>query len=520
MTSPESENNYDLLTISSKSRKKLLIKFKKLDEINAKHFYLNILKSIKEVVCDDNVNSLKNLCWLLEDISRIKKENDLQNYHKDQGENFNLVTLSCQKKACKVLEYLFSKRGKFLYNLIISICQKDHLLSDYDEYLHNSFYYAIRSNLVGLLHILVEKWLNDRNLEQLEDFLSNEYRELKLRRVFLTNEMEFLETIKTYIDLAISVDVTQKEGQLVVTRALQVMGEHLKNTIESPKLSDSMGKILLSSLPSNTRDVITSLRDSLSHDVEREDNTHFIRTVIEKKPQFFFKNVQQDISKIHVVIVDTLYKIKIGVIQKLMKEIGSCKQLNDVRDFFGPFRLSITSFASEVNDLDLDIAVVGDLGQLEELLSSLSSIMFNKTSYEKGLFEQINSLIQKEKERLYSVREAFLYNTFRLGDIFDTSLTGNASQMNYIHWLSKRFKKPKSEELSVSEELPTHEEPLMKIVSKLLKQIVDRAKLKIEINYDTYTILLKIVNFIKFEKGNIKWIKEFKGASDRKKRKR
>ncbi|GFW44593.1 ankyrin-3 [Trichonephila clavipes] len=695
MTSPESENNYDLLTITSKSRKKLLIKFKKLDEINAKHFYFNILKSIKEVVCDDNVNSLKNLCWLLEDISRIKKENDLQNYHKDRVENFNLVALACQKKACKVLEYLFSKRGKFLYNLIISICQKDHLLSDYDEYHHNSFYYAIHSNLVGLLRILVEKWLNDRNIEQLEDFLSKEYRKLKLRRVSLTNEIELyvqnkvldirffqeiaksnkgsgnsgchiqkriemviqdihfvkfhywnddpderfllkaefiaknihvlksilkstydklpweeiefclvvfirccknrleanlvynsvlnkkklllhlenfsmalecesraiqnfdvvqlakpverarskrknvvekitenysffqelynnyekirdfcsLETIKTYIDLAVSVDVTQKEGQLVVTRALQVMGEHLKNTIESPKLSDSMGKILLSSLPSNTRDVITSLRDSLSHDAEREDNTHFILTVIEKKPQFFFKNVQQDISKIHVVIVDTLYKIKIGVIQKLMKQIGSCKQLNDVRDFFGPFRLSITSFASEV---DLDIAVVGDLGQLEELLSSLSSIMLNKTSYERGLFEQINSLIQKEKERLYSVREAFLYNTFRLGDIFDVSQTSNASQMNYIHWLSKRFKKPKSEELILSEELPTYEE----IVSKLLKQIVDSAKLKIKMNYDAHTILLKIVNFIKFEKGNIKWIKEFKGTSDRKKKKK
>ncbi|GFQ97018.1 ankyrin-3 [Trichonephila clavata] len=702
MTSQVSDKNYDLLTISSKSRKKLLIEFKRLDEINAKHFYLNILNSIKEVVCGDNVNSLKHLCWLLEEISHIQIKNDLQNYHEDPVENFNLVALACQKKSCKVLEYLFSNKGKYLYNLIVNHYQKHNLLSDYDEYNHNSFYYAIRSNLVGLLRILVDKWLKDSNSELLEVFLSKEYKELKLRRVFLTNEMELyvqnkildirffqeiansnkgsgnswchiqkriemviedirfvkslywnadpdekfllkaefiarnihvlktllkstydklpweeiefcsvvfirccknrlaanlvynsvlnkkkllshlenfsmaldcesraiqnfdvvhlakplerakskrkeviekitasysffqelyndyekirdfysLETIKTYIDLAVSVDVTQKEGQLVVMRALQVMGEHLKNTVESPKLSDSTGEILLSSLPSNTRDVITSLRDSLSHDAEREDDTHFIRTAIEKKPQFFFKNVQADISKIHVVIVDTLYKIKIGVIQKLMKEIGSCKHLNDVRDFFGPFQLSITSFASEVNDLDLDIAVVGDLGQLEELLSCLSSMMMNKTSYEKGLFEQIDSMIRKEKERLHSVREAFLYNTIRLGDIFDASQKCNASQMNYIHWLSKRFKKPKSEELIVTQESTTYEESLTKTVSNLLKQIVDSAKSKIERNYDTYSIILRIVNFIKFEKGNIKWIKEFKGTSVRKKNKK
>ncbi|GIY30591.1 ankyrin-3 [Caerostris darwini] len=74
-----------------------------------------------------------------------------------------------------------------------------------------------------------------------------------------------LETVKKYADLAISASAAEKEGQLLVVRALQVMGEHFKGTLETPKLSDIMCQLLLSSLPFNTREIITSLRDSLTH---------------------------------------------------------------------------------------------------------------------------------------------------------------------------------------------------------------------------------------------------------------
>ncbi|GFS89401.1 ankyrin-3 [Nephila pilipes] len=696
MATHKSNNDYDLLKLSSTSRKKLLRIFANLDKVHAKSVYHKILNSVKEVIRNDNVDSLKNLNWLLDNINCIKNKNDLQNYlERHQIGNFNLVALACQKKAIKALEYLFSDKGKFLYNLITNICESDHLLGEIDEFSHNAFYYAIRSNQVDLLRILVDKWCEDKNSVQLEEVLSKEYKELKLRRVFLTNEMELyvrnkildirffqdhadsskgsgntwshikkriemvnrdidflkmhywdtdpddkfllktefiaknvhvlksllkstydklpweeiefilvifilccknrsqtnlvynsvlnkkkvlsylesfsvalgceqrnlktfdiillaeplrraksmrekvikeitknypsfqelyidyetvrdfysLETVKNYLDLAVTVDVTKKEGQLVVMRALQVMGEHLKNTLQSPKLSDSTAELLLYSLPLNTKDIITKLRDFLSH--EGDDDTHFIRSVIEKKPHVFFKNVQTDISKIDVMIRDVLCTIKITSIQNIMKKTRSYKHLNDVKDLFGPFGFSINSFIDEVNETDSDILVKGDIEKLEELLSDLNSKIINKTTQEKGLFDQINNIIKKEKESVFNVREAFLYNTIYLKEINEASLTVKPNRMHYINWIAQVF------ETFVSGDLILCKEPFMKIFETLLKKILDSAKSRININHGIDFIIMRIAYLMKFNLYNIKGIKKFKGISvEKRKRKR
>ncbi|GFY59347.1 ankyrin-3 [Trichonephila inaurata madagascariensis] len=187
MASQESDSNNDLLALSSKSRKKFLVELKKMDKVSKKNFYLQILNSIKELVSDDNVRSLNNLNLLLKD---IKTEN-LQN-KTGHIENFNLVALACRNKAVNVLKYLFSKKGKTLYNLSINSCDNDCLFGDNDEFQHNAFYYAIRSNMVDLLRVLINNCPYDKSPEQLDDFLSKGHKELKLRGVFLSNEMELL----------------------------------------------------------------------------------------------------------------------------------------------------------------------------------------------------------------------------------------------------------------------------------------------------------------------------------------
>ncbi|GFS92088.1 ankyrin-3 [Nephila pilipes] len=692
MASHESDIKNTLLTLSISSRGRCLKLFRHFDEAEAKEYYFEILDSVKQVVRDNNIDTLKNLTWFLHNIESIKSENDLQNYlDRDKIGNFNLVALACQKKAIKVLEYLFSDKGKFLYKLTVNICESDRLFSDNDEYSHNAFYYAIRSNLDGLLRILVDKWCEVENSEQLEDVLSKEYKELKLRRVFLTKEMELyvhnkildirffqdhadaskgsgnawshikkrielvhrdikflkthywdsdpddkflvkaeftaknihvlksllkstydklpweeiefilvifilccknrsqtnlvynsvlnkkkvfsylesfsvalgceqrnlktsdvrllattpgqansirekvikditknypsfqalfidyetvrdfysLETVKNYVDLAVTVDVTEKEGQLVVMRALQVMGEHLKNTLESPKLSDSTAETLLSSLPLSTREVIINLRDSLSH--EFEEDTDFIRNVIEKRPHIFFKNIQNDISKISDAITDFLYKIKNSESKKIMKKVGSCKQLKEVEDLFGPFRFSIHSLIKEINKVDSDMLFKGDVSQLKEMLTRLRILVQNETTHEKGLFEQINNIIEKEREKFFSIREAFLYNTIRLNEILKRSQFKFAYRMNVIQWLAEGSITPKSE---LYEEL---EECYMKNVEKLLKQILDSLKSRMEMNLNIRYITMKINHFMKFNLSDIKGIKEYKGISVRKK---
>ncbi|GFU11197.1 ankyrin-3 [Nephila pilipes] len=688
----KSNRNYDLLAVSPKSRKELLIKFKRLDKVSKKDFYLEILNSVKQLLCDDKFDSLKNLNLLLNNIIINEGNNNLQNYN-ERGlvKNFNLVALACQNKAVNVLKYLFSKKGKTLYNLSINISENDYLLTDKDEFQHNAFYYAIRSNMVDLLGILVDNFAKGKSLEQLDDFLSKSYKELKLRRVSLTNEMELfvqskvldirffyensnknkssghswhyvqkriemvvndirflksnywdieldekfllkaefiaknihvlksllkstynklpweeiefclvifihcfknrfevnlvynivlnkkkilshleifstalgceqinmqsydvnrlamslgrgkssrdkvveeiiknnslfqnlytdyekvrnfysLETIKKYTDLGVSVDATQKEGQLAIIRTLQVMGEHFKNTLESPKLSDHTANMLLSFLPLNTREVITNLRDSLSH--ETEDDTHFTRAVIEKKPHIFFKNIQTDISRLCFEINDALYIIKLKVINEIMTEIQLCKHLNDVKYLFESFFFSFDLFLSELNKMSSDIMIKGSIDQLEELLSRLSNSMNNKTTHEEILFNKINCLIRKEKENIFSVKEAFIINISRLSQIFNASQTCNFKEIIVIHSLVTAYNKP-----------IISKESFLKEIEKLLKQVLDSVQSRIysEMNRDLYYNIQKLFRFVTFHMVDIKWIKELKGTSNRKKMKK
>ncbi|GFY59346.1 ankyrin-3 [Trichonephila inaurata madagascariensis] len=312
--------------------------------------------------------------------------------------------------------------------------------------------------------------------------------------------------MKTYANLGMSVDATQKEGQLAIMRALQVIGEHLKSTLESPKLSDETANKLFFFLPFSTREVITNLRDSLSHGIE--DETHFTQTIIKKKSHLFFKNIQTDISKINAAISDAIYGIKINAVYKIMREIRLCKRIEDVNDLFESLIFSFQSLLAEVKKMGLDNVTNGDMDQLDELLSCLNNSMNNQTSYEKGLFDQINCLIQKEKENIFNVRKSFGLNIIQLGRIFSTIQKDNKSEISDIHSLASSFANP-----------ITSEEYFMDMIGKLLKQILDSAKsrMKLEMNGQLCCIIWRIVQFMKFHMDNIKWIKELKGTSNRKK---
>ncbi|XP_044729331.1 uncharacterized protein LOC123292680 [Chrysoperla carnea] len=111
-----------------------------------------------------------------------------------------------------------------------------------------------------------------------------------------------LEKISDYIKLALSADPKQKDGQLIITRALQMIGENLKNTLESPKLSSDTSELLLLSFPNNTRKVIIGLRNSLSHAYSL-----FKRTEIEENTDvIFFIGIQNDKNKKLISIIELL----------------------------------------------------------------------------------------------------------------------------------------------------------------------------------------------------------------------
>ncbi|GIY74196.1 ankyrin-3 [Caerostris darwini] len=185
----------DLASITkNSSRKKLLSTFQRSDEVSAKTFYLSVLRTVKKVIADDEINSLKHLDRLLFKISGTKEEETIQKYFENEtnlSDSFNVVALACKYEATKVLEYLFSEKVKSIYNLSVKISKTALLWSKVDEFHYNAFYYAIRSNRTHLLNILIEKGQNKNHKEELDEVLSKAYRELKLRNVFVTSEMDF-----------------------------------------------------------------------------------------------------------------------------------------------------------------------------------------------------------------------------------------------------------------------------------------------------------------------------------------
>lgn len=90
-----------------------------------------------------------------------------------------------------------------------------------------------------------------------------------------------LKKINDHINLTLSIDPEEKQGQFVITRIFQALGEHIKNTLESPKLSHTTSELLILSLRKNTRKIIADLRDSISQaeslpkgiDIEENDDS-------------------------------------------------------------------------------------------------------------------------------------------------------------------------------------------------------------------------------------------------------
>ncbi|XP_026828154.1 uncharacterized protein LOC113561418 [Ooceraea biroi] len=148
--------------------------------------------------------------------------------------------------------------------------------------------------------------------------LYNDYQQIR--------DIQSLTKISDHIKLALSVNCKEREGQLIITRVLQIIGEHLKNTLESPKLSNTTTELLLLSLPKYTRSIIIDLRNSLSH------ASLFQRTEIaENKDVNFFIGIKNDIKKVGDVITDILYNKKIKQIRILLKKIINSNNFDEIK---------------------------------------------------------------------------------------------------------------------------------------------------------------------------------------------
>ncbi|GBM99855.1 Ankyrin-1 [Araneus ventricosus] len=672
--------DYNLLSLSAESCEFVINEYNDLDEVSAKILYIDVLKAVKGVISDGKIDCLMNLSLVLKEIGKFKKDECLENYkHSDGIGSFNLVSLACKNKAIKVLRYIYSDESQTLHNLsskISGVRKKESLMSAKDEFCHHAFYYAIRSNMTDLLSFLVDKWQSQYGDESLDDLLSQSYKELKLRNVSLTTEMQLfvhskllelrffhastsgssetgnsweeikkrielvvryiksikndywnrdpdekfifiaefiaknihvlkyllkstydrlpweeiefcltifikccknssepnlvynsvlnkkqllshllnfsaaldsqhhnfensnvmrlaksvklprdsvidniikenskfrklyddyekirdfcsLEIIESYADLIESRDATEERRHLLVSRVLQVMGEHLKNTLDSPKLSTKTAEALLSSLSLNTRNIITKLRDSLSH-----EESLLIRSEIEKKAHLF-KNLPADISKIKNVITNMLYVKRIAFLKNLMQKMKLCDTFEGIRDLYGPFHYSVDLHRQEMENTFLKTSFKGDLERLEELISRLDKNLNDKSLSEKSLFDRIHYLIRREKAIFENIILANRFSTAFHHIVYNYNQFYSSHRLNFMPDMVDIFSEISTSEIPL-EKMQYIEAPVRKLLGSVLSRIVPSGNQKV------YGILCSISYFLNFEMGSVKWIEEFR----------
>ncbi|XP_065565753.1 uncharacterized protein LOC136030611 [Artemia franciscana] len=224
-------------------------------------------------------------------------------------------------------------------------------------------------------------------------------------------DIHSLKKISDYIKLVLSADLKQKEGELIIARVLQVTGEHLKNTLESPKLSKTTSELLLLSLPRDTRKIIIDLRNSLSHAyslskrIEIEDNSSVN----------FFVGVQNDLKRIDDVITDIFQSKKMQMIRMLLVKIKESESLEDIKEVAG---MCTSVELDERDEIFTECFELLEHDKLGELIQKFRSVISEKTDYEKWLFNKIDSIQRFAKTKSISTRSDSSIATTYLMSLF------------------------------------------------------------------------------------------------------
>lgn len=319
--------------------------------------------------------------------------------------------------------------------------------------------------------------------------LYNDYQQIR--------DVHSLEKISDYIKLALSTNPKEREGQLIVTRVLQVVGEYLKNTLESPKLSNTTSELLLLSLPKNTRKVIIDLRNSLSHAYSL-----FKRTEIEENTDIsFFTGVQNDTKRIDNVITDILYNNKIKTIRILLKKITNSESLDEIKEV-----------AKIFSNVELDTIISGNFKmmeheKLEKLIQKLSDNITDKTNYEKEQFNKINNIIDCVRTQSENIRTDYitLFTSLRGLNI---SLNENLNKIDHNIIRGMKFYVNQILE-NITPKIKPHS---LKEIAELSMKIFYSVRSRIQHNNldEVNRLTYEIFYIVEFGMDDIKWIEELR----------
>lgn len=205
--------------------------------------------------------------------------------------------------------------------------------------------------------------------------LYNDYKDVR--------DIHSLDKMKVCVDVALVADCGTREGQLTVKRSLQLLGELLKDTLESPNLSESVSDLLLMSAPQETKQVLTALRNSLAH-------SHILQQMAGDQAVKFYTNIQNDIKKIGIVIVQILYSSKIEKIKMTLSKITKAKDLHEIDECLNVFE--DMHVLEKPRLLCIDQQTI-EQQKIEKLFAQFCHHVADKTKHEENIIKKISDII-------------------------------------------------------------------------------------------------------------------------------
>ncbi|MBV0900111.1 MAG: ankyrin repeat domain-containing protein [Wolbachia endosymbiont of Fragariocoptes setiger] len=322
-----------------------------------------------------------------------------------------------------------------------------------------------------------------RNSPEFEDLYSD-YKQIR--------DIHSLERISNYVQLALSANPKEREGQLIIIRVLQAIGEYLKNTLESPKLSDTTSDLLLLSLPKGTREIVIDLRNSLSHSYSLSR-----RMEIEENANVnFFSGVQSDTKKIGNVVTNILYKNKIKIIKQLVQKIIDSESFYEIKEVVEAFNnaelMKTVSENFQMNEHE----------ELEKVIAELSTKINDKTMYEKQLFDQIHKIIDSEKDKLKGVRDDYFMGFASLKSL-SMDFHGNENDKNFIRQIKFHANQTLK---NMSTKVEQHK---LKDIAQLSMKILDSVSTRKKSD-EIERIIHEIFYIAEFKVNDLKWIEELR----------
>lgn len=277
----------------------------------------------------------------------------------------------------------------------------------------------------------------------------------------------------------------------------------MKNTPDSPNVSEQVHIILSHDAPRHVRELSTALRDCLSH------SHSFTRRPMQDAT--FCLNLQADLKKIFKQIQHILYALKIEATKIFLKKILNSKSIKEIHDLVQS--LVEHQFEESPNAKTMDLTEASFL--LRRLFEELKKIVIDRTGV-TSLFEEAEEILDWYENSLTEIKTNYLEEINQVKNIVNLSRS-NSSYFHNIKEVAQSCLATKSPDKLIHSNLTNVISAICLTVMERDAKVLERNNsLKLKhvnlerISYEIYTV-------VEFMAGRISGIDQFKNNIGKKK---